>query len=293
MTEPPITGWRRRDCLAWCATLGMAPLALAQAAAAPALAWSPELAGVWTASRPPRGFAVSEKFDGVRALWDRRVLRFRSGRVIPSVPAWFVQSLPDVDLDGELWLRRGQFDALSGLVRADAAGDEAWRQVRYQVFDAPTLAGTFAQRWQHLRALEPSPGALWRVVEQTSVQSVQALRKRLEEVLQAGGEGLVLHQWDALWRAGRSDAVFKFKPELDDEAQVVGYRAGQGKYAGRTGALLVRDAQGRVFALGSGLSDALRGHPPPIGAWVTYRYQGLTSHGLPRFARFVRVREAE
>jgi DNA ligase-1 len=48
-----------------------------------------------------------------------------------------------------------------------------------------------------------------------------------------------------------------------------------------------------VFALGSGLSDALRREPPPIGVWVTYRYRDRTPSGLPRFASFLRVREAE
>ena len=57
-----------------------------------------------------------------------------------------------------------------------------------------------------------------------------------------------------------------------------------------TGALEVESADGRRFRLGSGLSEADRAEPPPIGSWVTYRYNGLTSTGLPRFARFLRVR---
>ena len=43
--------------------------------------------------------------------------------------------------------------------------------------------------------------------------------------------------------------------------------------------------------LESGFSDEQRRHPPPIGSWVTYAYQGLTAKGVPRFARFLRVRE--
>jgi DNA ligase-1 len=60
-----------------------------------------------------------------------------------------------------------------------------------------------------------------------------------------------------------------------------------------TGALLVQMTSGQRFVLGSGLSDALRRDPPPVGAWVTYRYRERTPSGLPRFASFVRVREAE
>ena len=40
-----------------------------------------------------------------------------------------------------------------------------------------------------------------------------------------------------------------------------------------------------------GFTDAQRAMPPPVGSWLTYRYNGLTSTGLPRFARFLRVRD--
>ena len=41
----------------------------------------------------------------------------------------------------------------------------------------------------------------------------------------------------------------------------------------------------------SGLTDALRARPPAVGTWVTYRFNGLTGGGVPRFPRFLRVRE--
>ncbi len=41
-----------------------------------------------------------------------------------------------------------------------------------------------------------------------------------------------------------------------------------------------------------GFSDAQRDDPPAPGAWVVYQFNGLTPKGVPRFARFLRVREA-
>jgi len=38
------------------------------------------------------------------------------------------------------------------------------------------------------------------------------------------------------------------------------------------------------------LTDAERADPPPIGSRVTYRHNGFTTNGIPRFARFLRVR---
>ena len=71
---------------------------------------------------------------------------------------------------------------------------------------------------------------------------------------------------------------------------MVGYRPGKGKYTGMVGALLVVDARGRRFALGSGLRDRARAKPPAIGSTVTFRHDGLTAKGMPRFARYMRVR---
>ena len=56
------------------------------------------------------------------------------------------------------------------------------------------------------------------------------------------------------------------------------------------GALLVETSDGRRFRLGTGFTDIQRAEPPAVGSTVTYRYNGLTSKGLPRFARFLRVR---
>ena len=103
------------------------------------------LAKHWHAALNPGDFLVSEKLDGVRAVWDGRVLRFRSGRSI-AAPGWFTAALPPTPLDGELWLGRGQFDRLSGIARRTTPVDAEWRELRYQVFDLPGAAGTFAER---------------------------------------------------------------------------------------------------------------------------------------------------
>ncbi|MEY4591923.1 MAG: hypothetical protein RIR18_818 [Pseudomonadota bacterium] len=65
---------------------------------------------------------ISEKLDGVRAIWDGQTLRFKSGRVI-TAPAWFTAGFPNSALDGELWLGRQQFEALSRIVRRQQPND--------------------------------------------------------------------------------------------------------------------------------------------------------------------------
>lgn len=233
---------------------------------------------------------VSEKLDGVRGRWDGHRLWARSGAAIDP-PAWFTAGWPAQPLDGELWIARGRFEAISALVRTPGVGDAGWRRVHFMVFDLPSDGGTFGQRVLHMRALGARCGcATLRIIPQFRLGDRAQLDAKLRAIVASGGEGLVLQRDDARYVVGRSDTLVKYKPYDDAEAKVVGYTAGLGKYSGQVGALVVRRPDGLRFRIGSGLGDHDRAHPPPIGSHVTYRYNGLTANGTPRFARFLRVR---
>ena len=251
---------------------------------------APMLASRASADIDIASYLVSEKLDGVRARWDGRTLWTRSGISI-DVPAGFTRSWPAQPMDGELWIGRGRFQEVSDLVRALRRNDRAWRPVRFMAFDLPGDSSHFAKRTLRLQALVASAGSTHLDhIPQRHLTSRALLDARLQTVIAEGGEGLMLHHALAPYRAGRSDSLLKLKRGQDDEARVVGYRPGKGKYTGMVGALLVVDARGRRFALGSGLRDADRASPPAIGSTVTYRHDGLTAKGTPRFARYLRVR---
>jgi hypothetical protein len=132
---------------------GAAPWPPVRAAEAPALV----LPGLWSADRDPARYLVSEKYDGVRAFWDGRVLRHRSGWNVNAL-AWFTARLPADPLDGELWLGHGRFDALSAIVRRQVPVDAEWRQLCYVVFELPGGAADFAQRAQRIAAIVVATG---------------------------------------------------------------------------------------------------------------------------------------
>ena len=236
-------------------------------------------------------FLVSEKLDGVRAFWDGTALRTRNGNTI-NAPAWFVEGFPARALDGELWIGRGKFDALSGAVRRQVPDDAEWRQIRYLVFELPNAVGTFRERAEVLSHEVEKAAVPWlQAVEQFEVSDRKALDAKLTEILKLGGEGLMLHRADATYTTGRSDVLLKMKLWHDAEAEVIGHQPGKGKYAGMLGALRVRTADGVEFMLGTGFNEAERKTPPPIGSTVTYRYREVTKRGVPRFSSFYRVRE--
>jgi len=218
-------------------------------------------------------------------------LRFRSGNPVPA-PQWFIAGLPDDALDGELWLGRGRFDELSAIVRRKVPVDAEWRRVRFMVFEMPGAGGSFAQRVEKIHATTAALQRPWvQAVPQFRLADAEALRRRLDEVVRSRGEGLMLHRADAPYETGRSAALLKLTPWLDAEATVVGHISGKGKHSGRLGALRMEMPDGRRFSLGSGLTDELRRRPPPLGTAVTYRYRELTPAGVPRFPRYLRVRD--
>ena len=236
-------------------------------------------------------YLVSEKYDGVRAIWDGKTLRYRSGRDVPA-PAWFISKLPPTPLDGELWLARRKFDELSGIVRKTTPIDDEWQRITYMVFELPDAPGSFEQRYGKIHEIVAA--TKWqqlRAVEQTRVANRAELKRRFDAIVKGGAEGLMLHLADAPYVTGRSDVLLKLKPLLDTEAVVIRHLPGKGKHVGRLGALEVKTKDGIVFRLGTGFSDAVRTSPPPVGSLVTYTYREITPSGKPRFASFLRTRD--
>ena len=258
----------------------------ATAAEPPALS----LAKVYHDNVDLEAYWVSEKLDGIRAKWDGEALYSRQGNRF-NAPAAFVEGFPTVALDGELWMGRGTFERLSGVVRRQSLPEDPWRGVRYMVFDLPEHAGTFDQRLAHLRELlDATVTSSIGLVEQFRVADETELMAMLDQIVASGGEGLMLRKGDSYYRRGRSDDLLKLKVYQDAEAVVIAHLPGRGKYTGMLGSLLVEMPDGRRFRLGTGFSDEMRRRPPPVGTTVTYKHYGKTSNGIPRFASFLRIR---
>lgn len=251
------------------------------------------LAQIYHEDIPVQDYLVSEKLDGIRAIWDGQQLISRQGHPIHA-PAWFTKDFPARVLDGELWIARGRFEQLSSTVRQSNPDDAAWRQVAYYVFELPEAKGDFSQRVQQIAEIARHVHSPYlKRLPQFRVSDRTTLKRTLDSIVAKRGEGLMLHRADAPYLTGRSHVLLKLKPQLDAEAKVIAYLPGKGKYQGKMGALLVEMPNGIQFKLGTGFTDAERAHPPPIGSLVTYTYRDVTSKGKPKFASFLRVRPPE
>jgi DNA ligase-1 len=259
---------------------------------------SPELqlANIYHSDIQLQDYWVSEKLDGVRAYWSGHQFVSKQGNVYQA-PEWFTQYFPAFALDGELWLGRAQFDSLSGIVRKQEPIDQEWQKVTYQVFDLPENSADFDERLAYLtnyfvRVNTPT----WlKLIPQYKVKNEQELSLRLKEIEENKGEGLMLHKGTSFYHGGRDDDLLKLKTYQDAEARVMGHLPGKGKYEDALGALFVEAVnhvqKGKTFKIGTGFSDLERNNPPDVGSIITYKYFGLTSKGLPRFASFMRIRE--
>jgi DNA ligase-1 len=113
------------------------------------------------------GWMLSEKLDGSRCFWDGGISRGMKTIDVPwsslinpkdgtpkkkvkpvatglwsrygnpiMAPNWFLDELPKIPLDGELWAGRGNFQTCRSIVAGDEP-DPRFKQIRYAVYSMP------------------------------------------------------------------------------------------------------------------------------------------------------------
>jgi DNA ligase len=239
------------------------------------------------------GWFVSEKLDGIRAFWDGGCSRgwpasevpwantakddrltkeviatglwTRYGHVLRAPDGW-LDRLPAVPLDGELYLGRQRFQDTISVTKSFSGAD--WHDVKYMVFDSPPLQTVLADgeinnvpnfikkfrgcyEWIQNKPSHPIRATsdyitrnnyLSRILqgchlnvqkhhqERLPFQTAKA-KERFEELLaeicDAGGEGVMLKKPSGLYDCERSHNLLKYKPYKDAEATVLGYQWGK------------------------------------------------------------------
>ena len=232
---------------------------------------------------------ISEKLDGVRARWDGEKLISKNGYTF-SVPTWFTHRFTNVVMEGELWMSRNRYEKISS-VTSKSIANTGWSDIRLMLFDLPEHEGDFTHRYHEMQKLVKSINSPYlSVIKQFRVTSHIELMTHLQSVVDAGGEGLMLHHQASMYSNGRSENLLKLKLFEDAEAVVIGYKPGKGKFKGLLGSVKVRNDQGKEFSVGSGFNFQQRQNPPALLSRITYKHQGFTKNGVPRFPVFLRVR---
>jgi DNA ligase-1 len=240
-----------------------------------------------------RGWFLSEKYDGYRAVWDGRRMLSRNGNEF-VIPDFFRRMLPkETSLDGELWFGRGKFQNC-GVFKKKVPKDSEWKDVKYMVFDTPLSKNPFEERYAVLRSLN-----IWnetiKLVEQVRVQGRDDIDRHFKRIVEGGGEGVMLRKPDSLYINGRSEHLLKMKEIMDSECEVIGYKMSE-TGPGILGSFDCRDVKtNQEFNL-SGMTHEIRRNfktTHPFGTLITYKYRGLTKDRKPRQPTYLRIRLEE
>lgn len=208
---------------------------------------------------------MSEKFDGIRALWTGRELITRAWRSFTYVPPWFLKQMPiGTPLDGELFIPDVEFSYFSSLsvTKKCEAVDDKWKKVQYIVFDMPLKTLNFEQRLLGLQRTK-FRGKQIKIMEFTKLHNImkefQKVNVKFKEVTKRGGEGVMLIKADSTYDSKRSRNSLKYKKEHTGEAIVVEVCEGLGRNSKRLGKLKCKLLESsRTFYCGTGFNDAER-----------------------------------
>lgn len=262
------------------------------------------LATDWDPTEDPTGFWMSEKLDGVHAIWDGTTFKTRAGNAL-NAPEWFTRHMPQDRLQGELYLARGKFSDVLGIVRRYRPRDLDWAKMTFQVFDMPDVKGSFEVRLYGACKTMLALGSTWdgdrsrpkftsaypiRIIDHVKCESRAHADAFHAAILAAGGEGSMYRRSGSLYTPGRSTSVLKRKDWYQEEARVIGYnRNPDGSLRSLQSMLL---DGGLVFDVGSGLAASDRSHPPKLGSIITVKYKNKSSTAL-REPSFICVRDYE
>lgn len=287
---------------------------------------------------PPRGWIMSEKFDGYRALFRYEddgsgpVGKFYSRAGKPfQAPKWFLESMPppnllgDKILDGELWAGRDNFQ-LMGVVRKKVPVPEEWIKIQYQVYDITNIEGGFVERIKGLKRIVNFTQKSWNIrlkneefyipddskieaplifAQQKRITGEKMMKSFYQNIIDNGGEGIMMKHPNSPYQDGRSSFMLKYKPAFDREAIIIDYKMGEGKYTGMLGSFICKPLinhdtymsvdpdDNHIFTL-SGMDDKIRKSFKKThceGTIITFECSGFTDKGVPRFARYLRIRD--
>ena len=291
-------------------------------------------------SKPPKGWIMSEKFDGYRALFRYEevdgvlVGKFYSrNNKSFNAPDWFLESMPppnllgDKIIDGELWAGRDNFQ-LMGIVRKKVPIPEEWLNIQYQVYDITNIEGGFVDRLKKLKKIVDFTGKSWSIrlkneefyipegveippplvfATQKRITSESMMKSFYKDIIDNGGEGIMIKHPLSTYENGRSNYMLKYKPAFDREAEIIDYKMGdpESKYKGMLGSFICRplknhdtymsvdEDDNHIFTL-SGMDDYTRKNylkTHPVGTIITFECSGFTDKGVPRFGRYLRIRD--
>lgn len=237
----------------------------------------PMLASKFDFDKSPKGeFCVTEKLDGIRCMAickeDSIQLFSRQGKLIEgcvsietTLMGMRMQVGRDFVLDGELLAMNCGYDTVyKETTKRVKNKNEIKEGIYYMAFDMlemeefNQLKGIhkYHERLQKLLDLDKLMGSMFvRIIRPLYIgNDMDEVLELLKVYKKLGAEGLMVNLMDALYEFKRSKNILKVKVMQTADLRIVGFEEGQGRNAGKLGAILV-DFKGNKVGVGSGFTD--------------------------------------
>lgn len=281
------------------------------------LYFQPQLAHKWLDRKDEidwtNGVYISPKLDGLRCVFTKDGAFSRNGKIFVSFPHIgrelkpLFDKNPDLILDGEIYCHKlkNDFDKIISLAKKSKPTPsdiiESEKYIQYWIFDCPTIAGGFHERYTNLKKmiLENYRDNKWiRLCIHKLIKTETEIEINLQEWLSHGFEGLMVNTFAGEYEQKRSKNLLKYKLFQDEEFEILNITEGQGNRSGMMGYITLKLPKGKTFdsnARGdeTKYTKMLKEKHKLIGLKATVRFQNLTPDGVPRFPVIISIRNYE
>lgn len=100
--------------------------------------------------------------------------------------------LPNIPLDGELWSGRDQFQSIVSIVRRHEPDSNKWKDIKFMVFDGPSVKGNFTARLKILQQEIGNSNETVKLINQTICKSKEHLEEQMDIICGGKGEGVMI-----------------------------------------------------------------------------------------------------
>ena len=226
----------------------------------------------------------SRKFDGLRAVYLNGKFYSRTNKELSYEPLKHIleqlKDLPDHHvLDGELiYIENGKEDFKKTLSLVSAEDRrEGCDNIYYLVFDMVNRKDflnkkcvdkfelTYGLMNAILGSIIPDMTDMTgyshtknKNILTCSQYNKDALESLLQISKEKGWEGLMLRDADKPYECKRTSSLLKIKEMQDAEFEIMGFKAGKGKYSNTLGSITIKLDTGETVEVGSGYSDTAR-----------------------------------
>jgi DNA ligase-1 len=258
-----------------------------------------------------KGVLVQNKYNGHRCVArmeaGKVVLRTRTGKLYYSVPHInkdlepFFDAFPDAVLDGELFNNelRTKLSEISEILRLEElTSDEAKRSenlIRFYVYDGYNLTdeldqeSDYALRKQFIDKNLPKHCKYVPAVKTDWAYSMVEVDKIYNEYLADEQEGAIIRLPHSPYENKRSNNLLKYKPLDDDEGIITKIEQGTGDWTGAATVIYLKwkgkEFKGTFKGKYEKRAEILKKPAPYLNTPLTFLYNGLTSYGVPNYAR--------